>query len=236
MNAEEQALYRDVIENPEEDTPRLLYADWLEDHASLSPGNEARAAFIRLAIKEFREHGTAPYPEISTDSDWGSADSRIKDLLTGHGYEYCPTVDDPVSSLTSFGWRRGFIGAMSAPWQFWLTDGHRLVENHPIEYAVIRNFTPHVGGHGLFPQFNPVRIYFSDSSTDNFRNPYTGTYPNMTLPRDLFCHLQKSHPTRDPSSVRAYATIQDALKDISHVLLNHCRQKANLPPLKRAEL
>lgn len=37
------ALVRAIIENPEDDSPRLVYADWLDEH-----GGAARAEFIRL--------------------------------------------------------------------------------------------------------------------------------------------------------------------------------------------
>lgn len=36
----------DIIENPADDTPRLVYADWLEDH-----GEPERAEFIRLQVE-----------------------------------------------------------------------------------------------------------------------------------------------------------------------------------------
>jgi uncharacterized protein (TIGR02996 family) len=38
-----QAFLRSIIENWEDDTPRLVYADWLEEH-----GNADRAEFIRV--------------------------------------------------------------------------------------------------------------------------------------------------------------------------------------------
>ena len=44
-----EALLRGVVDRPEEDGPRLIFADWLEEH-----GNAAdleRAKFIRLQIE-----------------------------------------------------------------------------------------------------------------------------------------------------------------------------------------
>jgi uncharacterized protein (TIGR02996 family) len=37
------ALLRAIIENPDDDAPRLIYADWLDEH-----GDPDRATFIRL--------------------------------------------------------------------------------------------------------------------------------------------------------------------------------------------
>jgi uncharacterized protein (TIGR02996 family) len=39
----DQAFLRDIREHPQDDTPRLIYADWLEDH-----GQSERAEFIRI--------------------------------------------------------------------------------------------------------------------------------------------------------------------------------------------
>jgi uncharacterized protein (TIGR02996 family) len=43
MIREEEAFLQAVIENPEDDAPRLIFADWLEEH-----GQPERAEFIRV--------------------------------------------------------------------------------------------------------------------------------------------------------------------------------------------
>src|SRR5262249_1690047 len=40
-----KAILADIIANPEDDTPRLVYADWLEEN-----GKETRAEFIRVQL------------------------------------------------------------------------------------------------------------------------------------------------------------------------------------------
>src|SRR5262245_14167815 len=46
---ERQALLRAICENPDDDTPRLVFADWLQEH-----GEEDRAEFIRLQCEAAR--------------------------------------------------------------------------------------------------------------------------------------------------------------------------------------
>jgi uncharacterized protein (TIGR02996 family) len=46
MHPDEQALLRSVIENPDDDVPRLVIADWYEEN-----GQQERAEFIRLQIQ-----------------------------------------------------------------------------------------------------------------------------------------------------------------------------------------
>jgi uncharacterized protein (TIGR02996 family) len=43
---EREALLRAVCENPDDDTPRLVFADWLQEN-----GEDARAEFIRIQIR-----------------------------------------------------------------------------------------------------------------------------------------------------------------------------------------
>src|SRR5215468_4094431 len=43
---EQRALWSAILANPLDDTPRLVYADWLQEH-----GEEERAEFIRVQIE-----------------------------------------------------------------------------------------------------------------------------------------------------------------------------------------
>ena len=44
-----EAFLRTIVENPDDDAPRLVYADWLDE--TEDPANAARAEFIRLQIR-----------------------------------------------------------------------------------------------------------------------------------------------------------------------------------------
>lgn len=46
---ERRALMAAIIANPDEDTPRLMFADWLQEHGNKA--DQARAEFIRLQIQ-----------------------------------------------------------------------------------------------------------------------------------------------------------------------------------------
>jgi uncharacterized protein (TIGR02996 family) len=43
----QDAFVRDVAANPEDDAPRLIFADWLEDN-----GDPDRAEFVRLQCRQ----------------------------------------------------------------------------------------------------------------------------------------------------------------------------------------
>ncbi|MBN9118847.1 MAG: TIGR02996 domain-containing protein [Planctomycetes bacterium] len=99
----ESALLAAILAQPDEDTPRLAYADWLDEHADALPGRDpkavrARAEFIRLQIAFHRR---------DEDPDFDGARDRTNALRARHGEVW--TAWDPQASNYAF-WnaRRGF--------------------------------------------------------------------------------------------------------------------------------
>ena len=54
--SDQLALLAAIRDNPDDDTPRLIYADWLDEHA-ISDADRARAEFIRVGCEAFRLRG-----------------------------------------------------------------------------------------------------------------------------------------------------------------------------------
>lgn len=83
----------DILERPDDDTPRLIYADWLDDH-----GDAERAAFIRWQIE------AAQLPE----GDPRACDlaSRAEGILAAHEQEW---VGEWGERLVDWTFRRGFL-------------------------------------------------------------------------------------------------------------------------------
>src|SRR5258708_552244 len=64
-----------ILENPDDEAVRLIYADWLDDH-----GQAERAEFIRIQCQLTREHERC--------DDWtalAAMSAREKELLDKHG-------------------------------------------------------------------------------------------------------------------------------------------------------
>jgi uncharacterized protein (TIGR02996 family) len=101
------ALYAAILAHPDEDTPRLAYADWLEEH-----GDADHAAFIRKQI------------ELSKVPEWDelAIHERYQPTVKGEAFEIewlkreCPT---PFRWASQF--RRGFANSANA--QLWRADG-----------------------------------------------------------------------------------------------------------------
>lgn len=91
---EREALLRAVCDNPDDDTPRLVFADWLQEN-----GNEsdcARAEFIRAQIEQTR-HTRYTIP-------WFKCDKRIRKLLAEHEKHW----HEDVPNNEAWSYRRDF--------------------------------------------------------------------------------------------------------------------------------
>jgi uncharacterized protein (TIGR02996 family) len=110
--AEHPGFLQAVIEAPDDDAPRLIYADWLEDH-----GDPERAEFIRLQCRpdprRVRRAGTllgvhharwlAPLLELGlTERPPAYVPWRAGGIFTLHGCEFTSTRGF-VSEIAAFG-------------------------------------------------------------------------------------------------------------------------------------
>src|SRR5215213_5526247 len=90
--SDEPALLQAVREQPDQDLPRLAYADWLEEN-----GEQPRAAFIRAQIQRAR----LPWDD-DRQAELQAAERR---LLIGHGLDWLP-AEVPIPAVR---FRRGFV-------------------------------------------------------------------------------------------------------------------------------
>ncbi len=76
--SDEAALLAAIRDNPDEDTPRLVYADWLDEHATTDP-QRARAEFIRLNCEITQLGGEFLAPAYT--EDWWRIATRQYELV-----------------------------------------------------------------------------------------------------------------------------------------------------------
>lgn len=82
---ERDALMRAICENPDDDTPRLVFADWLQEH-----GEDDRAEFIRAQVR------------LELGEENAALRERTKLLLTEYGEEWSEPVRAVGASLVSY--------------------------------------------------------------------------------------------------------------------------------------
>src|SRR5262249_3843859 len=93
---DQEALLQAIREAPEEDAPRLVYADWLEDH-----GDPDRAEFIRLQVERGHEPG---------EPHWRYLPPREQELLRKHQKAWLGPLARWKNDLE---FRRGFLEHLS---------------------------------------------------------------------------------------------------------------------------
>jgi uncharacterized protein (TIGR02996 family) len=111
---EREALLRAICDNPDDDTLRLVFADWLQEHGDES--DQARAEFIRVQIEADRGTAGGRYR--------GPYDALSQRLLDQHESEWRVGLTESPG----FGWgkfHRGFIDSLfiqrpgTIPFEYW---------------------------------------------------------------------------------------------------------------------
>ena len=108
-----EALFAAILAEPEEDTPRLVYADWLDEN-----GQPERAAFIRVQVAL----ETAPSQALKASE---------KVLLALHGDTWLAPLKmrgQPLDGGAAGMFRRGFVEIV------WLT-ARAFIEKAPLLFA-----------------------------------------------------------------------------------------------------
>jgi uncharacterized protein (TIGR02996 family) len=113
-----ESFLAEIIANPEDDAPRLVFADWLEDN-----GDPNRAEFIRLQIR------LDSMPEY--DPDRFDLEERALDLLAEHREKWL--VGLPAwARKEPLTFRRGFVGEVKLPPGRFHSSGDKLVGATPL--------------------------------------------------------------------------------------------------------
>jgi uncharacterized protein (TIGR02996 family) len=144
-----ETFLADILANPEDDTPRLVYADWLDEH-----GAEERADLIRVQC----ELGPRPLVHICSYSSPCHRCSLLqrqyqllakeyqllaKDSLypaKGLGLiprqyrpEWVPSLQDALPwDMGGWTWRRGFVEEIACTCQAWLKHGPLWIGEYPL--------------------------------------------------------------------------------------------------------
>jgi uncharacterized protein (TIGR02996 family) len=137
---DENALLRAIATNPDEDTPRLAYADYLEEH-----GNADRAAFIRGQIEyACLKEDTLHRREVAF---------KCRQLLDTHEEEW---LAPRVAFKLDWAWSRGFVESFSTtPTDLHIRDAE-LFPTHPFRRLWVKEGEGGLNGAALVPKDNRI--------------------------------------------------------------------------------
>jgi uncharacterized protein (TIGR02996 family) len=114
--SDRQALIESIRFNPDEDTPRLVLADWYEEN-----GDPERGEFIRVQCELARTDPTAErYPELH---------ARQLQLLIEHEREW---LGEWADRLVRWEFRRGLLDEVTIQPDPYCADGAALFRDHPV--------------------------------------------------------------------------------------------------------
>jgi uncharacterized protein (TIGR02996 family) len=122
----EDAFLQAVRDDPDDDAPRLVYADWLEER-----GDVTRAEFIRVQCELERL--------AADDARRPALVRRQRLLMLGHEAEWAGPLPGLVSN-----WQfcRGFVERVTVEAQRFLRDADALLDLAPIRTARLLGVTP----------------------------------------------------------------------------------------------
>jgi uncharacterized protein (TIGR02996 family) len=119
--SQEEVFLKAIIDAPDDDAPRLIFADWLDEH-----GDSDRAEFIRVQCALAR----LPREDPSRDDLW----RRQQQLLTAHQKEWVRPIR---AFLKGWTFRRGFIDEVKLGVRQFITHAEALWAHSPITHVSI---------------------------------------------------------------------------------------------------
>jgi uncharacterized protein (TIGR02996 family) len=145
-------LLRAVVADPADDTPRLVYADWLDEHDQ--PG---RAALIRVQVELARVVASGDVRK------WGTARRRFDELRSqeaallgppgppgaqpGRQWVLPPGLNDAwPRGVGGWEWHRGFPERWWCPLHLWTKFGRTIAVQTPVRQVIVTDRTPAVMG------------------------------------------------------------------------------------------
>jgi uncharacterized protein (TIGR02996 family) len=131
----------DIVANIDDDTPRLVYADWLIEN-----GQDERAEFIRVQVERARLPA------------WDAAQVRLRlreqELLERHGETWLAEMP-PVERAKWEGFRRGIVAEVSfASFEAMRQSAHACRAVAPVEAVTVR--WPRTNWRGRPPDSAPI--------------------------------------------------------------------------------
>ncbi|OAI49611.1 hypothetical protein AYO44_06300 [Planctomycetaceae bacterium SCGC AG-212-F19] len=138
-----EAFLQGILQHPDDDAPRLVYADWLDEHT------DPRGEFIRVQCE------LAKLPV--DDPRWDELEQREWDLLRANEAEW---TKDIKSIVTDWKFHRGFVDTVSIGARGFVDGAAKLFSRAPVrQVALTRLGTSRVSGKELAERPELARLH-----------------------------------------------------------------------------
>jgi uncharacterized protein (TIGR02996 family) len=129
---EVRIFFRDIKEHPDDDTPRLIFADWLQEHGDAAAA--ARGEFLRLQVLRHRL--------TADDPSYGVLKRREGELFTEHRWVWL----GPLADVATWTFERGMVQFTARAGKILTTeidDWARTEAGLWIDALTLTDVTPH---------------------------------------------------------------------------------------------
>lgn len=213
-----------VIDNPAEDTPRLMYADALDERGD--DGDAARAEYVRLAIglKDVEPCTKQVYTGLFCSSGCATCDTKVRMAALFHGepghVSWLPFGIAKCVAAHRCNWHRGFVSTLDqtgCPWST-IVD---MVALHPITAVYMSGYIPRTnanGAHWLItdrPSQRGGGTYSIPMRYERYLDPAA---------RAGTRYVEYPHPTR--YTIYEYTSVRAAHNDLDAARLKCARAEA----------
>jgi uncharacterized protein (TIGR02996 family) len=133
------ALHSAICANPDEDTPRLAYADFLEELGGKE--NLFRAEYIRGAVRIAREDKFS-HAWHAARKAWAGADAAVRKQAAEHKL---PWVAHLKGRAKAYDFDRGFVGHITVFSKRFVAEGAKFFADDPIRSVKFVTLTARTG-------------------------------------------------------------------------------------------
>lgn len=210
--SEQEVLLRAILFDPADDAPRLIYADWLDDH-----DQSTRAHFIRVSIAIHRkEPGVDEFDRALRFAGLNLDDMSWAGAALDRGWH--------EGGLSNAEWDRAFISAINCPIATFLKRAKSIFQTQPILNVFITDRRP--------DQERGFWGWTTGSANNHLGTP--GDVPtNLLAPCLMDPYLRASQQAPFSPNGAFFASPEFALAALSDACVDYGRRLAGLPELSR---
>ncbi len=243
MNTE-RLLLDAVLREPEDDTVRLAYADWLDEQepkrielrSPIGPGGKPKCPKCFNSMQNAIPHGSPhhrrcasckhvwQFDGIVLDDTNSKRAAAIRWFIANPDYHQSVPITSFVPSLTEYAtsgevcgvWHRGFGSEVRMRCADFMTHAAAIFSEHPVTRVVLTDREP-----------AQIDVYSGTSYWRWWWNGDRVSPDRQTLPTDLYESLDGSFPSDSEFGSRyAYPSVENANLDLSRACVQFGRAAA----------
>lgn len=242
MNSMEQSFLHSIAAAPDDDGPRLVLADWLEERGQ--NGDAERANFIRESIRwphaSFARLTSAadPFPllgltpgepqEVFGWDDDGKPATVYRTWMWGETDEMGCVIQD-LGRRMDYKVDRGFVSAVRCPCSAWLAHAAAIIEAVPM-LGEVRLSDKEPEERIYWDSAEPVQMWRWFEDDIDTRRTYVDPLYNAVLPPSLFSYLHRKRCfVGQLSHLRwLFDTREHAIQALSEICLLYARDQLTM--------